>query len=177
MANKIQIKRGNKANLPALSDGELAFCKDAGEVYVGNGGTNQQIGALVQSGTWTPSLSAATGYSTRVGVYTRIGNLVVVHCNLTFAYTDNGAYMDITGFPFAAARESSALLANYTNNIFHSKSHPRIHIAAGSSCARVQLCDTDTDNNVYCIDADYHDTLFVRSGTMTLCFTLAYLLN
>ncbi|MBB6622576.1 hypothetical protein H7E67_03950 [Clostridium gasigenes] len=36
MANKIQIKRGNKSTLPVLNDGELALVKDLKEVYIGN---------------------------------------------------------------------------------------------------------------------------------------------
>ena len=40
MANKIQIRRGNKANLPTLSAGEPAFCTDTNQLFVGNGSTN-----------------------------------------------------------------------------------------------------------------------------------------
>lgn len=36
--DKIQIRRGNSAALPALDDGELAFTKDTGELHVGNSG-------------------------------------------------------------------------------------------------------------------------------------------
>jgi N-acetylneuraminic acid mutarotase len=36
MSNKIQIKRGAKANLPILDPGELALCTDTNEVFVGN---------------------------------------------------------------------------------------------------------------------------------------------
>ena len=32
---KIQLKRGNKVNLPTLSEAELAFCKDTKELYIG----------------------------------------------------------------------------------------------------------------------------------------------
>ena len=38
----IQIKRGMKKDLPQLKDGELAFCKDTKELYVGNNG-NENI--------------------------------------------------------------------------------------------------------------------------------------
>ena len=38
MANKIQIRRGTKAKLPALSAGEIGLCTDTNEVYIGNGG-------------------------------------------------------------------------------------------------------------------------------------------
>ena len=34
--NTLRIKRGTKYNLPTLKDGELAFCKDTGELFIGN---------------------------------------------------------------------------------------------------------------------------------------------
>jgi hypothetical protein len=37
MANKIQIKRGLQANLPTLSVGELAYCTDTKELFIGTG--------------------------------------------------------------------------------------------------------------------------------------------
>ena len=40
MANKIQIRRGLKANLPALDVGEPALCTDTKEVFIGNTGGN-----------------------------------------------------------------------------------------------------------------------------------------
>lgn len=43
MANKIQLKRGVKANLPTLSAGEPAFTTDTKEIYVGDGTNNIRI--------------------------------------------------------------------------------------------------------------------------------------
>jgi parallel beta-helix repeat protein len=40
MAHKIQIKRGNKADLPTLDVGEFGLCIDTQEVFVGCNGTN-----------------------------------------------------------------------------------------------------------------------------------------
>ena len=40
MANKIQIRRGNKANLPTLSAGEPAFCTDTKQLFIGTGSGN-----------------------------------------------------------------------------------------------------------------------------------------
>lgn len=40
MANKIQFKRGIKANLPILNVGEPAFTTDTNEFYIGNGSSN-----------------------------------------------------------------------------------------------------------------------------------------
>lgn len=43
MASKIQVKRGNRADLPILSDGEFGLCQDTGEIFIGNGGSNIKI--------------------------------------------------------------------------------------------------------------------------------------
>jgi hypothetical protein len=43
VANLIKIKRGLKANLPVLAEGELAFCTDTNELYIGTSGGNVLI--------------------------------------------------------------------------------------------------------------------------------------
>lgn len=43
MANKIQFKRGLKANIPTLNIGEPALCTDTGDIYVGGTSSNIQI--------------------------------------------------------------------------------------------------------------------------------------
>lgn len=40
---KLQIRRGAKSNLPTLSEGELGYCTDTKEVYVGSGSGNTQL--------------------------------------------------------------------------------------------------------------------------------------
>ena len=35
MADTIKIRRGLKVNLPTLEEGELGFCTDTGELYIG----------------------------------------------------------------------------------------------------------------------------------------------
>lgn len=42
---KIQIKRGLKANMPTLSEGELGFATDDKELYIGTDEGNKFIGA------------------------------------------------------------------------------------------------------------------------------------
>lgn len=44
MARKIQIKRGNKANLPTLAQGELALVMDEQSLYAGGSSGNIPIG-------------------------------------------------------------------------------------------------------------------------------------
>jgi hypothetical protein len=45
MANQLKIKRGTKASLPTLAAGELGFCTDTYETYVGTGSSNKFIGS------------------------------------------------------------------------------------------------------------------------------------
>lgn len=47
MAQTIQIKRGLKANMPILASGEMGFCTDTKEVYVGDGSTNVLVGRVM----------------------------------------------------------------------------------------------------------------------------------
>ena len=47
MANTIQFRRGAKASLPTLAQGEPALCTDFDEIYVGNGVTNIRVGNVV----------------------------------------------------------------------------------------------------------------------------------
>jgi hypothetical protein len=63
MANLIQIKRGAKTGLPALAVGEIGFCTDTFETYVGSSGGNKKIGAEtflpLAGGTMTGALTLA----------------------------------------------------------------------------------------------------------------------
>jgi hypothetical protein len=53
MANKIQFKRGVKANLPTLNVAEPAFTTDTNQFYVGNGTTNIELGKKAEIGDLT----------------------------------------------------------------------------------------------------------------------------
>ena len=44
MARKIQIKRGNKAKLPTLAQGEMALCLDEQSIYIGGASGNIPAG-------------------------------------------------------------------------------------------------------------------------------------
>ena len=45
MANKIQVRRGEKAQIPILSEGEFGFCTDAKEVHIGTNAGNLRVDA------------------------------------------------------------------------------------------------------------------------------------
>lgn len=73
---KLQIRRGAKANLPTLSEGELGYCTDTKEVYVGSGSGNTQLAkqtdvqnkavTINKTATLGTSWTAATGYVQQV---------------------------------------------------------------------------------------------------------------
>jgi len=46
MSNLLKVRRGLKADLPTLEQGELGFCTDTEEVYIGTGVAN----ILINSG-------------------------------------------------------------------------------------------------------------------------------
>jgi len=43
MSNKIQLRRGNKSDLPILDSGEPGFVLDTEELYIGKGDKNVKI--------------------------------------------------------------------------------------------------------------------------------------
>ena len=44
MANKIQQRRGLKANMPTLSAGEIGYATDTRETFIGTGSGNVNMG-------------------------------------------------------------------------------------------------------------------------------------
>ncbi|ASA21945.1 hypothetical protein [Paenibacillus donghaensis] len=65
MANKIQVRRGTKAQLTAkgaLAIGEPGYCTDTGELYIGNGsGANTKVSVSEAERTaWNAKLTAAS---------------------------------------------------------------------------------------------------------------------
>ena len=51
MSQTIQVKRGLKVNLPILLSGEIGFCTDTKEVFIGDGTTNMQINGELDGAT------------------------------------------------------------------------------------------------------------------------------
>jgi len=64
MANTLQIKRGQKTNIPVLSTGEYGYAEDTQEVFIGTGSSNIRV--LTEDDLYTDSdvnshLSGGTG--------------------------------------------------------------------------------------------------------------------
>lgn len=49
---KLEIRRGNKADLPVLDDGELGWCEDTKEMFIGTSSAgNQKVSWFYSPGT------------------------------------------------------------------------------------------------------------------------------
>ena len=61
MANTIKQARGIKANMPILNAGQIYFCTDTKETYIGDGVTNYLIGGTYNvDGGYSSSIYTAT---------------------------------------------------------------------------------------------------------------------
>jgi hypothetical protein len=61
-----------------------------------------------EEGSWTPTITNATSYSTQAGRYTKIGNLVTIIGNIVCAFDNtSGASQLIAGFPFSVESVTS----------------------------------------------------------------------
>jgi len=77
MANTIQIKRGAKASLPTLASGELGWCTDTFELFVGTGSTNYEalMKALFDANTILAANSDNTPAAVTMAEQTVLGRL------------------------------------------------------------------------------------------------------
>lgn len=67
--SKIKIKRGLKANLPILNEGEFAYCTDTKELFIGSVGGNINVGSEdsiqhLLDYTRNPAIGSTAGTST-----------------------------------------------------------------------------------------------------------------
>lgn len=94
MANKIQLRRGTFATLPALSAGEPAFCTDTKQLFIGDGTTNIDITApdkedhIINGGfdIWQRGTSQATsGYGSDDRWYNENVTSTKLHSRQSFA--------------------------------------------------------------------------------------------
>ena len=61
-----------------------------------------------EEGSWTPTITNASGYTVQLGRYTKIGNLVYVVANISSTFTNTGGVAQkIGGFPFVIENVSS----------------------------------------------------------------------
>lgn len=98
MATKIQIKRGTKANLPALSPGEFGLTTDTEELYIGGNNGNIRMGKNGESS--TPNATATHSGSVVAITAPAEVNLISFYAPSDFSgddtYTVNGSAVTLT---------------------------------------------------------------------------------
>jgi hypothetical protein len=103
---------GDRAEvLRLVSDGSATFAGTAditNGVYIG-GSVAANLLDDYEEGTWTPVLSSATTttYTTQIGYYTKIGNVVTVNCAFQINSLGDGSTTQLTGLPFTFFGSSS----------------------------------------------------------------------
>jgi len=96
-------------------------------------GMTSELLADYEEGTFTPTVIGPTPgtatYSTQVGKYTKIGNVVNILIDLTWtAGTGSGAFLAVTGLPFTIGGSNTAL-AGFTQDIALSASNIPVYLA------------------------------------------------
>jgi hypothetical protein len=72
----------------------------SGGVYLGGTGAANHLDDY-EEGTWTPSLGGDATYTTQVGNYTKIGNLVTIRGSVVVNVLGTGSTTVVSGLPFA----------------------------------------------------------------------------
>lgn len=67
---KLQIRRGLKANIPTLAEGEFGFCTDTKDIYIGDGSTNTLVGGGSLNTTVAGKVDAVSGKGLSTEDYT-----------------------------------------------------------------------------------------------------------
>ena len=117
------VNVGNGLN---LADGNLSVASGHGIDFSAGGNAAGMTSELLDDyevGTWTPTVNglsgAASGYSSQVGHYTKIGNIVVAYFRFTLTNKGNisGNYALIQGLPFnhSGSDGGSGMVNRFTN--------------------------------------------------------------
>ena len=96
----------------------------SGGLYVGGTGVANKLDDY-EEGTWTPTVSTASGFSTGVtstnyATYTKIGNTVFIRTNFQLGNSSGnltaGDVIQLTGLPFAPVAQDHVVQCGYRYN-------------------------------------------------------------
>jgi hypothetical protein len=71
-----------------------------------------------EEGSWTPSVGGNATYSTQIGTYTKIGNLVFIRGEMSITTRGTGSAQSIGGLPFSAGPESTISISKLVSSSF-----------------------------------------------------------
>jgi len=147
----------NAATRVKVHDNGVAAFNNGVALGVGTANTASNVLDDYEEGTWTPTLSAdatATAYSVQIGIYTKIGRMVQVSCEIQMSDVGSfaGATSQVNGLPFTSANNSVDTIGVVQLNATAIATSSDIHvrIPANNSFARIENASgaTTTDNNM-----------------------------
>jgi len=117
---------GNVSGIVTASSGDITLTN--GNLVIGTSGKGIDFSATsdvagmsselldaYEEGTWTPSLGGTATYTTQVGRYTKVGNVVTLQFRLLVNTLGTGSVNSISGLPFAPAVFSAGHYGGYFN--------------------------------------------------------------
>ena len=119
-------------------------------IYLGvNSATAANLLDDYEEGTWTPSITGATGVTNLTGSYTKVGNLVTIWLQLLNGNVGGSPSYEISGLPFAcnSIRTTTSSVASYKAFASNSTSVYGI-ITTGGSGDKIEFL-YNRDNNTY----------------------------
>ena len=144
----------------------------SGGVYLGGTGAANKLDDY-EEGTWTPVLASdatPAGYTTQVGKYTKIGNLVNVVFNVQMSNLGNfaGAVVAVTGLPFIAANNACEEIGtvNVKDPASALPAVSYLRVLNNSTSARLELASGTTTSDHNC-PANKIDTGTLLQGSIT----------
>lgn len=136
-----------------------------------NGGT--ALGAYLEQQAWTPVITGGTvagagTYSSQVGYYTRIGNMIFATCHIVWSAHTGTGDMTITGLPFSARNS-----ANYHPEGTINPSN--IPLPGAATSCRGDIAAGTSVVSMYVLRSNNTNDPVQMNGTGTLHLTIAYL--
>lgn len=142
MSQTVKIKRGLKTNLPTLLQGELGFCTDTKEIFIGDGSANIFVGRVMM-GTY-----AARPNATNAGRFYYVNS----GTNLGYLYLDDGSTWQ---------RANVLALSDLTgtiDNIADGTTYAKVKLSELTNGQVNRLSDGTTTVSVLTINTHINDT-------------------
>ena len=160
-----------------ISSGDLLF-GTAGKGVVLGATSNTDANTLddYEEGTWTPAYSTASGsvgtYSSQIGRYTKIGNIVYCFFRIQAADGDADGATTITGLPFTAHNSQNQYVGQpyiYMPDALTGQSHAKDLLAAG-----IEVGSNSTTMAIY-VSAAVNEDLFPSALDFGVCSNTYYI--
>ena len=141
MAHKIQIKRGNKADLPTLDVGEFGLCQDTNELFIGNNGNQKIFPPTAYSEISTSEIDTGTASTLRTITGRRVKYILdkvqgwiggLTKSDVGLSNVDNVKQMPISGGVLENYREKLTTVSASGGSIDLSLGNVFVHTPSGN---------------------------------------------